>query len=292
MKVLVRFIAFIIVIAFIAIYAIGKMPKDLKIIPRSNIVANEIIKPGLKAGSTGEDVRILQIVLGTDEDIYPSGIVSGYFGNLTREAVINFQVRYSLNKTGIVDEATAKKLNGIFGTKTRDYYVALVPTPEVVELRINQPVNDNEEWGKAKQIGEYTWTMKIGFDPAMATPQEIFDALNNYRRLHGKNTLYWDDRLANYALSRARYFTQIGNLDSHAGFSEFVKSEDNVRSLGFWGLGENSSYGYRLNGTHLIEWVFAGDKPHDDNQLSSDWTHVGIGVDGNQVDLIFGGQQI
>lgn len=292
MKKLVSFIAYGAVVVLISFYAVGKLPNDFNILPVKKPATNEILKPGLKVGSAGEDVKVLQIVLATDNKIYPEAVVSGYFGSLTRQAVINFQTKYALNETGEVDIDTAKKINGIFGSNTRDYYLSLMPTPQVVELKLNQPVDNSEEWGKAKQIGEHTWTMKVGFDPEMATSGEILDALNSYRRLHGKNTLYWDDRLANYALSRAKYFTQIGNLDSHAGFAEFVKSEDNVRSLGFWALGENSSYGYRLNGTHLIEWVFAGDKPHDDNQLSSDWTHVGVGVDGNQVDLIFGGQQI
>ena len=126
----------------------------------------------------------------------------------------------------------------------------------------------------------------------MATANEIFEALNSYRLKHSRNSLNWDDRLANYALQRAKYFTQIGNLDEHAGFSEFVKTEENVRSLGYWWLGENSSFGYRLEGVHLIEWVYAGDKPHNDNQLSPDWTHVGIGVDGYQTNIIFAARQI
>jgi len=166
------------------------------------------------------------------------------------------------------------------------------PTQQIVEIKTNNPTQAPEEWGKAVQVSEHTWTMKIGFDDKMATSEEIFEALNSYRRLHKKNTLAWDENLAQYALSRAKQFTLLGNLDEHAGFAEFVKSEDNVRSLGFWALGENSSYGYQLNGTHLIEWIYAGDEPHNNNQLSNDWTHVGIGVDGNQTNLIFAGSKI
>jgi len=179
------------------------------------------------------------------------------------------------------------------GTVDEEIKISLTPTPVVVQLNINNDsvIPDLEEWGKAKQVSEHSWTMKIGFDSRMATPNEIFEALNSYRQKHGRNSLNWDDRLANYATQRAKYFTQIGNLDGHAGFSEFVKSEENIKILGFWWLGENSSYGYRLEGVHLIEWVYAGDQPHDDNQLSPDWTHVGIGVDGYQTDIIFAAHQ-
>jgi len=52
-------------------------------------------------------------------------------------------------------------------------------------------------------------------------------------------------------------------------------------------LGENISYGYRLEGVHLIEWMYAGDKPHDDNQLDSKWDHVGIGVKETATCIIF-----
>lgn len=281
----------------ISAYAISKLPKDFIKLKTPSFVSNvtqvnKVIAPGLKVGSNGEDVKILQILLGMDEAVYPERIVSGYFGDLTKKAVVRFQGKYDLEETGTVNKNTADKLNSLYGNETREYYLSLVPTPEVVEIQINQPIDDGEEWGKARQIGEHTWTMKVGMDERMATPQEVFEALNNYRRLHNRNTLYWDDRLAAYAQTRAQYFTQIKDLDSHAGFAEYVKSEENVRSLGFWALGENSSYGYRLNGTHLIEWVYAGDKPHDDNQLSSDWTHVGIGVDDNSSNLIFGGSQI
>jgi uncharacterized protein YkwD len=68
-------------------------------------------------------------------------------------------------------------------------------------------------------------------------------------------------------------------------------NNDGFGKLGFSSLGENSSYGYLLEGVHLIEWVYAGDAPHDNNQLNSEWSHVGIGVNGTATDLIFGGRK-
>jgi hypothetical protein len=53
-------------------------------------------------------------------------------------------------------------------------------------------------------------------------------------------------------------------------------------------LGENTSCGYRMTAIHMIEWIFAGDIPHDENQLNSRWTHVGIGVNNTCVSLVFG----
>jgi len=121
----------------------------------------------------------------------------------------------------------------------------------------------------------------------MATPREVFDALNDYRARMGSNRLEWDDRLAGYGTTRAKHFESIKGLDSHKGFNEYVQSYENRQKLGYDWLGENSSYGYRVNGVHLIEWVYAGDKPHDDNQRSTNWTRVGVGIYGNSTDLIF-----
>ena len=163
------------------------------------------------------------------------------------------------------------------------------PTPnKVVPEETNSTA---DQWGVAKQLDEHTWTMKIGQDDRMATLQEILEALNAYRQRNGRGALSWDDNLAAYAQSRAEQFVKLGSTDKHAGFNEYLKNEENYKKLGFRGLGENSSFGFRLVGVHLIEWVYAGDKPHDDNQLSSSWSSVGIGVSKTATDLIFGGSK-
>jgi len=143
-------------------------------------------------------------------------------------------------------------------------------------------------WGIAQQIDEHTWTMKINQDPVMATPREIFNALNEYRRVKGVSQLTWDDKLAGYAQTRAQFFSQQKKLDGHAGFQDYLENQNGFEVLGFTWLGENASYGYRLTGTHLIEWIYAGDEPHDQNQRNTRWAFVGVGVDGTASCLIFG----
>ncbi|MDP1743842.1 MAG: hypothetical protein Q8L51_03595 [Candidatus Amesbacteria bacterium] len=159
------------------------------------------------------------------------------------------------------------------------------PTPKKVFVA---PPEDKEPWGVAKQIDSVTWQMKVGQDAQMGTPAEILIALNDYRGRYGSSALNLDEKLANYAKSRAVYFTKIKDLDGHKGFQDFLNNEDGFNKLGFNRLGENASFGYRLSGVHLIEWVYAGDEPHDKNQLNSVWNYVGIGVDGTATALIFG----
>jgi len=166
-------------------------------------------------------------------------------------------------------------------------------TPTIVKKKVTiTPTPDNEPWGVAKQINEVTWTMKVGDDEKMATAKEIFDALNEYRKRYNSQPLTWDSRLGDYAQSRAKYLNSIKAVDKHEGFNNFVEKEDGFNKLGFNALGENISFGYRLNGVHTIEWMYAGDKPHNDNQLNNNWNYVGIGVDGLATCLIFGTAKI
>lgn len=148
---------------------------------------------------------------------------------------------------------------------------------------------DQEQWGVAKKIGEHTYTIKVGEDARMATAQEIVDALNAYRRTQGKGELTVDNKLTEYAQSRADFFKSQKTTDAHAGFSAFLDNEDGFTKLGFTKLGENSYYGGPLFGVHLIEWVFGASPEHNANQLESSWSYVGIGVNNTAVNLIFGG---
>jgi hypothetical protein len=79
----------------------------------------------LEFGQTSPDVSYLQMFLKSQgAEIYPEGIVSGWFGSLTRQAVIRFQEKYAEDiltplglraGTGFIAEATRAKINAILG---------------------------------------------------------------------------------------------------------------------------------------------------------------------------------
>lgn len=156
------------------------------------------------------------------------------------------------------------------------------PTPTQGAKTI--PSVSDSNWGTSEQIGADKWRLKVGHDDRMATPNEIFEALNNYRQVHGVGRLNWNENLASFAQLRAN-----SKVTDHQGFTDFLKNQDGHQKLGFGTLGENLAYcaGPTL-GVHVIEWLFAGDKPHNDNQLRAEWDHVGIGVNGYYVDIVFG----
>ena len=101
-------------------------------------------KSNLQVGSKGLEVKELQKCLAKDPEIYPQGEITGYFGNKTKQAVINFQEKYKKDilapfglelGTGQVKKTTRAKLNEI----------CLKPPEEIIPLKlslttVNQPI--------------------------------------------------------------------------------------------------------------------------------------------------------
>jgi uncharacterized protein YkwD len=127
--------------------------------------------------------------------------------------------------------------------------------------------------------------------PRMASTQELFNELNNYRQRNGKASLSWDGKLGNYAQNRANLFANIGNTDNHAGFNADLTNGSH-NTLCFFGLGENSGFGGTGDAVYIIDKWYGESPPHNSNQLNPQWTHVGIGVNGSATNLVFGGQKI
>lgn len=65
----------------------------------------------LEIGMRGNDVSSLQTFLATDNTIYPQGLVTGYFGGLTKSAVSNFQARNGIASVGRVGPQTLPVIN-------------------------------------------------------------------------------------------------------------------------------------------------------------------------------------
>jgi len=65
----------------------------------------------LSRGMTGDEVKQLQEFLKQFSDIYPEGLVTGYFGSLTEAAVKRLQEKQNIEPVGIVGPKTRTKLN-------------------------------------------------------------------------------------------------------------------------------------------------------------------------------------
>ena len=67
----------------------------------------------LSKGMHNSQVTKLQQILARYSEIYPEGLITGYFGVATESAVKRFQERYSLNQVGYVGPGTRKLLNSL-----------------------------------------------------------------------------------------------------------------------------------------------------------------------------------
>lgn len=67
----------------------------------------------LRVGTRGTEVSALQQFLRSDPTVYPQGLVTGYFGALTKAAVQRFQATHGLSADGIVGPMTRAEINAL-----------------------------------------------------------------------------------------------------------------------------------------------------------------------------------
>lgn len=106
-------------------------PVNFKIVPTVNVTQTKFVavppivqkapiftfEKSLRFGDNSEAVGNLQTVLASMPKIYPRGLVTGYFGPLTLQAVKSFQSLYKLEITGIADGKTLNKLEAFVRVK-------------------------------------------------------------------------------------------------------------------------------------------------------------------------------
>lgn len=86
--------------------------------------AHAAITSTLDLGSQGSQVTELQTYYSGDPSIYPSGLITGYFGSLTAKATQNFQIEQNIIKSGTpsttgfgrVGPQTMARINTLMGT--------------------------------------------------------------------------------------------------------------------------------------------------------------------------------
>lgn len=64
----------------------------------------------LHQGDVGEKVKYLQALLAADPSVYPQGLITGYFGAATAQAVKQYQKKHGLSAVGSIGPQTLKKL--------------------------------------------------------------------------------------------------------------------------------------------------------------------------------------
>lgn len=106
--------------------------------PAAPVAPSALFTTDLAFGMQSNDVSRLQALLASDRSVYPEGLVTGYFGRLTREAVKRFQTRYGLPQVGRAGPLTRAKLAEIFSekkTQTQEEKIIEEIQAKIKELR-------------------------------------------------------------------------------------------------------------------------------------------------------------
>jgi peptidoglycan hydrolase-like protein with peptidoglycan-binding domain len=82
----------------------------------STAFAYTTIQSQLDLGETNSDVTNLQSFFKDNSSIYPEGLVTGYFGGLTKSAVQRFQAQYGLDQVGRVGPMTRDRINTLINS--------------------------------------------------------------------------------------------------------------------------------------------------------------------------------
>lgn len=91
---------------------------------------------------------------------------------------------------------------------------------------------------------------RLPADKQMSTSDELWAALNAYRRAQNLPEFTRSDLLCTIAQNRANELQKNGKLDEHAGFSKYAHEQQTYNSM------EEIIQGgvIPLSGTHLVEW--------------------------------------
>lgn len=91
---------------------------------------------------------------------------------------------------------------------------------------------------------------RLPADKRMSTSDELWAALNSYRRSQNLPEFVKSDVLCSIAQKRANELQALGKLDDHVGFSKYAHEQQTYNSM------EEIIQGgvIPLSGTHLVEW--------------------------------------
>ena len=105
------------------------------VVPPPAVALPPVLAKSLKLGDSGDTVKTLQQFL-KDEGVYPEGLVTGYFGLLTKAAVIRFQEKYA---SEVLVPAGLTKGTGFVGSSTRAKINALAKLKALAEKKPEVP---------------------------------------------------------------------------------------------------------------------------------------------------------
>ncbi len=118
-----------------SIIGAGLVVATLAAVVFPSVTNAETLYRQLQVGMSGSDVSSVQTFLARDVTLYPQGLVTGYFGFLTKAAVSRFQTRNGISPVGRIGPATLPVLN--FQMSAAGGVSNSTPAPTIGNVAIN-----------------------------------------------------------------------------------------------------------------------------------------------------------
>lgn len=161
----------------------------------------------------------------------------------------------------------------------------IVPVVTTIQAKkIIQNTQKAVDWS-CEVLDDKTTACAHPADSRMSTSEELFVAVNEYRKAHGIGTLEKNDLLCSIAQNRANEQLSYGSLDSHAGFEKYARNQTDFDAMG------EILYGGVQNqlGVHIVEWGWARSQTgHKESLEDRKWQNGCGGVAGLFAVFIFG----
>jgi len=174
----------------------------------------------LDVGMTNPDVASLQTFLAADKTLYPQGLVTSYFGFLTKSAVSNFQSRNGIDAVGRVGPITLAAINGQMSGTTGSSSNLDEGAGKVTYTGIVQPTLSNVSVSKGTNSATITWNSDT---PATARVMYSTQWPFNYNTASSVTSSagfsYTQSVTLNNLQSGTTYYYVAESLDSRGNFS-------------------------------------------------------------------------
>ncbi|MBI2420973.1 MAG: CAP domain-containing protein [Candidatus Levybacteria bacterium] len=149
---------------------------------------------------------------------------------------------------------------------------------------VTKPSAESFEW-TVEKVDEHLTKIKLPPDDHMSTEDELFDAMNSYRRAQGVEKVSKNDTICRIAHVRAEEQNSNGELDGHAGFDKYVQEQNEFGVMGEVLFGGSQPQ----SGVHIVE--FGWDRSltgHREAIRDPQWNYGCGGVVGYFAVFVFG----
>jgi N-acetylmuramoyl-L-alanine amidase len=172
----------------------------------------------LKVGNQGYEVSELQQNLKDMGFFY--GPVTGYYGPITKRAVMDFQYKSNLSSDGVAGPATFSMLNEvekmarvIHGEARGESYIGKVAVAAVILNRIDDPLFPDNVGDVIYQTNAFTAVHdgQYNLEPSSYAYRAVFDAMQGWDPTYGSVYYYNPDLATNTWIFTRQSVTKIGN---------------------------------------------------------------------------------